>query len=150
MLSKLMNCDCTGRWGEWAPLILRVPLGLVFLMHGYQKVFSMGIPGVSGFLGTLGFPAPTLFAYILAYGELIGGALLIVGLLTHWVAKFNIVVALVALLTVHASKGFFISEGGYEFILLILAASVSILLTGPGAYALDSMWLKKTDSNRAV
>jgi putative oxidoreductase len=112
-------------------------------MHGYQKVFQMGIPGVTGFLGGLGFPMPTFFAYILAYGELIGGALLIVGLLTHWASKFGFIVALVAFFTVHASKGFFISGGGYEFIILIFAASLYIFAVGAGKYSLDAMWFGK-------
>ena len=145
MFNKLMKCDCTAACASWAPLVLRVALGLVFLMHGYQKVFQMGIPGVSGFLGSLGFPAPELFAYILAYGELVFGAMMIIGLLTHWVAKYHVIVALVALFTVHISKGFFVSSGGYEFILLILAASISILVTGPGKYSVDEMWLKKKE-----
>jgi putative oxidoreductase len=112
-------------------------------MHGYQKVFMMGIPGVTGFLSGLGFPMASLFAYILAYGELVFGAMMIIGLLTHWVAKYHIIVAIVALFAVHISKGFFVSGGGYEFILLILAASVSVLLTGPGKWSVDEMWLKK-------
>ncbi len=149
MLKSLLHCKCGDNFSGWAPLVLRVALGLVFLMHGYQKVTTMGIQGVSGFLGSLGFPLPTLFAYILAYGELIGGALLIVGLLTHWVAKYDIIVATVALLTVHISKGFFVSDGGYEFILLILAASVSVLITGPGKFSFDEMWLKKKISSAA-
>jgi putative oxidoreductase len=143
MIHKLIHCACGEKWTDIAPLVLRAALGLVFLMHGYQKVFTMGIAGVSGFLGSLGFPMPVAFAYILAYGELIGGVLLIAGLLTHWVSKFNIVVALVALLTVHLSKGFFISDGGFEFILLILAASISLMITGAGKYSADAMWLKK-------
>jgi putative oxidoreductase len=138
-----MNCDCGDKWGDWALLVLRVALGLVFFMHGYQKVFQMGIPGVTGFLGGLGFPMPTFFAYILAYGELIGGALLIVGLLTHWASKFGFIVALVAFFTVHASKGFFISGGGYEFIILIFAASLYIFAVGAGKYSLDAMWFGK-------
>lgn len=137
---NMLSCNCGSGWGEWAHLFLRVVLGLVFFMHGWQKVFQMGIPGVTGFLGGLGFPAPTLFAYILAYGELVFGAMMIIGLLTHWAAKYHIVVAIVALFTVHASKGFFVSSGGYEFILLILAASFAIFTMGPGKYSVDARW----------
>lgn len=143
MFGKLMDCSCGAGWAEWGHLALRASLGLVFFMHGWQKVFTMGIPGVSGFLGSLGFPMPMAFAYILAYGELVFGAMMIIGLLTHWVAKFHVIVALVALVTVHLSKGFFVSAGGYEFILLILAASLAILFSGPGKYSADKMFLGK-------
>ncbi len=143
MFGKLMSCECGHGWAEWGHLALRAALGLVFFMHGWQKVFMMGIPGVSGFLGSLGFPAPTMFAYILAYGELVFGAMMIIGLLTHWVAKYHVIVALVALFTVHISKGFFVSAGGYEFILLILAASLAILFSGGGKYSVDAMMKKE-------
>ena len=67
-----------------------------------------------------------------------GGIALMLGLFTHWVAKVLSVVAIAALFTVHISKGFFIATGGYEFILLILVASLSLMITGPGAFALDN------------
>ncbi len=139
---NMLNCNCGSGWSEYAHLFLRVVLGLVFFMHGWQKVFETGIPGVTGFLGSLGFPAPTLFAYILAYGELVFGAMMIIGLLTHWAAKYHIIVALVALLAVHAGNGFFVSTGGYEFILLILAVSIAIFAMGPGKYSVDAKWGK--------
>jgi putative oxidoreductase len=138
-----MNCACGQKWADVAPLVLRAALGTVFLWHGYDKVFVKGVPAITGFLGSLGFPLPALFASILAYGELISGALLILGLLTHWSAKFATVVAVVAFFTVHIKNGFSIGDGGYEFIMLIFAAAVSILLTGAGKYSLDAMWLKK-------
>ncbi len=143
MLHKMLMCQCGEKWAEWAPLLLRVALGLVFLMHGYDKVFVKGIAGITGFLSSLGFPMATLFAYILSYGELVFGILLIVGLFTHWAAKFAIVVGLVAWVTVHLSNGFWVSDGGYEFIMLITAAAISVMISGPGRYSLDEMWLKK-------
>ena len=142
-MHKLFWCTCSEKWSDVAPLILRVALGAVFVWHGYDKIFSIGLPGVTGFLGSLGLPFPSLMAYILAYGEFIGGLLLIAGLLTHWVAKFDILVAVVAFFTVHLSKGFSIAGGGYEYIMLIFAAAVSLLITGAGRYSLDAMWLKK-------
>ncbi|MCR4325459.1 MAG: DoxX family protein [Patescibacteria group bacterium] len=147
MWSKLKNCDCAGALAAWAPLVLRVALGVIFLWHGYDKVFSTGIAGVSGFLGSLGFPIPTLFAYILAYGELIAGVLLILGLFTHWAAKFATIVAVVAFFTVHMKNGFSAAQGGYEYIMLIFAASVSVLIAGAGKYSLDEMWCKKKENS---
>ncbi len=135
-------CNCAARAADVAPLVLRVVLGVIFLLHGYQKLM-MGIPGVTGFLGSLGFPMPGVFAVILIAAELLGGLMLILGLLTHWSAKVLAFVALVALLTVHAKNGFFISGGGYEFILLIFAASVSLMVTGAGKWSLDRVLSKK-------
>jgi putative oxidoreductase len=132
---------CAEKWGAVAPLVLRVVVGVIFAMHGYQKLTMMGVPGVSGFLTMLGFPMPDVFAVLLIAAELGGGILLILGLWTHWTAKILAFVALVALATVHLSKGFFLP--GYEFILLILAASVSVMITGAGKYSLDHKMMKK-------
>jgi putative oxidoreductase len=147
MFSKLLTCTCGEKWQDIAPLILRIALGLVFLMHGYSKIFVQGHAGVTGFLGGLGFPMPSVFAAILMYGEFIGGALLIVGLLTHWVAKFDIVIMLTALFLVHWKNGFMVSNGGYEFVMLMIAAAVSLMITGAGKYSLDDMWLNKKMGN---
>lgn len=140
-MKNLMNCVCTDKWTHVAPLLLRVVTGLVFAMHGWQKL-QMGVPGVAGFLGGIGFPAPELFAVLLIAAELGGGILLIIGAYTHWAAKILAFVALIALLTVHVSKGFFVSEGGFEFILLLLAASISVMVTGAGKWSVDAKMKK--------
>lgn len=137
-MKKLLNCNCLGKFGAVAPLVLRVAVGLVFVMHGWQKLTIMGVGGVEGMLNALGFPIPGIFAPILIAAELVGGAFLIFGLYTHWAAKILTVVAAVALVAVHLKNGFFLATGGYEFILLILATVVSILITGPGKYSLDA------------
>lgn len=139
MWSKLINCACGEKWADVAPLVLRVALGAVFASHGYTKVFERGHDAVTSMLTGLGFPAASLFAYILAYGELIAGILLIVGFIMHWAAKFAVVVAAVAFFTVHMPKGY----GDSEFIILIFAAAVSVLITGPGKYSLDALRAKK-------
>lgn len=129
-------------YSGFAPLVLRVATGAVFAMHGYQK-FSGGLEGVTGFLTSLGFPIPAVFAVILIAVELVGGIALILGVATRLAAKLSAIVAIVALFTVHASKGFFISDGGYEFIMLLFAASVSLMITGPGRWALDDLLRKQ-------
>jgi putative oxidoreductase len=131
-------------WSDLGPLVLRVVLGLIFAWHGYDKVFVKGTPAIAGFLGSLGIPLPDVMVYFLAYGELIGGILLILGLLTFWVSLVDIVIATVAFLTVHMTKGFVVSDGGYEFIILIFAASVSLLVSGAGRYSIDALISKKS------
>ena len=51
---NFLNMHWAARWTGWAHLVLRVATGLVFFMHGYQKLTAMGVAGVSGFLGSLG------------------------------------------------------------------------------------------------
>ena len=135
-MPNIVNCAWARDWSDYAPTFLRVATGLVFFMHGYQKL-GMGVEGVAGFLTTLGFPMATAFAVILIAVEVVGGAALVLGLFTRTAAALSTIVAIVALLSVHLTKGFFVSNGGYEFILLILAASFSLLVTGAGAYSLD-------------
>lgn len=140
-MRKILNCNCGEKMRDLAPFLLRVVVGIIFIMHGYQKLTG-GVEGVTAFLGGLGFPLPALFAVLLIAAELGGGILLVLGVFTHWVAKILAVVALVALVTVHLQNGFFL-PGGYEFILLILVAAVSLVLTGPGRYALDKKMRKR-------
>lgn len=135
MLSHI-KMDWASAYGDWAPLFLRIAIGLVFFMHGYQKL-GMGVEGVAGFLGSLGFPAATFFAVVLIAVELIGGLALILGVWTRFAAALGVIVSVVALFSVHISKGFFISNGGYEFILLILAVMLALTIAGAGKYSVD-------------
>lgn len=125
------------QYTDAALLVLRLGLGIVFLMHGYQKL-GMGVDGVTGFLASLGFPLAGVFAIILIAVELVGGLALIVGVATRLSAFLASIVAIVALFTVHFAKGFFISGGGYEFILVLFVVAVSLLTMGAGKYSVDS------------
>lgn len=144
MMKKLLNCDCVGKFGQVAPLALRLAAGAIFAMHGWQKLSVMGVGGVTGMLEALGFPLAGVLAVVLIAAELGGGILLILGLFTHWAAKALVVVSAVALFAVHLKNGFFIATGGYEFILILLAASISILITGPGKFSLDAKMRKRS------
>jgi putative oxidoreductase len=129
----------------WGLAVLRVVVGIVFLVHGGQKLF-MGFGGVAGFLGSLGVPAPGLFAVIVTLVELLGGLALIVGLLTRVVAVLLAGDMLVAILTVHLTNGFFAANNGYEFPLVLLAASVALAVAGPGEAALDRAFATRTNN----
>lgn len=119
--------------------VLRVVVGLVFLVHGYQKLFVMGIGGVTGFFTQIGAPLPGITAPLVSILEFGGGLALILGLLTPVVALLFAADMLGAILLVHLPAGFNVAEGGYEFVLTLLAASLALALTGPGAYALDAL-----------
>ena len=123
----------------WALTVLRIVTGIVFLMHGWQKLAMMGIGGFAGFLGQLGIPGAEVAAVVVTAIEVIGGLALILGIGTRWVAIPLACDMLVALFTVHLAAGFFVSEGGYELVLLLLAASVALILGGSGTLALENL-----------
>lgn len=141
-MPKVFTGEFMSAYSGYGPTVLRVVTGLVFAMHGYQKL-SGGLDGVTGFLTSLGFPMASVFAVILIAVELLGGIALMLGFMTRIAAKLTAIDALVALFTVHISKGFFISTGGYEFIIVLLAASLALMLMGSGKWALDDMMKRR-------
>jgi len=124
---------------------LRIVVGVIFLMHGGQKLF-MGFHNVAGFLGSLGIPLPTLAAIVLTLVEFVGGIALVLGFLTRYAAALLVIDMLVAIITVHAKNGFFTSKGGVEFPLLLLVANISLALAGAGALGVDTLRKKKTQA----
>ena len=122
----------------WGIALLRIVVGIVFVMHGQQKLFEMGVGGVGGFFASLGVPAPQLAAVVVSVLETIGGLALILGVLTR---LFGLLLAgdmFVALLLVHRPNGFFAGNGGVELVLLLGAAALALAMTGSGALALDN------------
>lgn len=140
-MKTLISGSWASKWADPALFFLRISTGLVFFMHGWQK-WEAGVPQTVGFLSSLNFPMPELFAPLLIAIEIVGGVGLIAGAYTRLSAKLTALVAVVALLTVHLSRGYFASEGGYEFILLVLAACVAILVFGGGRWSFDHKVLK--------
>jgi putative oxidoreductase len=127
---------------QYGLTILRLVVGTVFLAHGAQKAFSFGLAGVAGAFEGMGVPAPALTAAFVTVVELVGGIALLLGLLTRFVTPALAVVMAGALLTAHLPAGFFLPNG-YEFVLTLMAASVALALTGPGALALDNVLTRR-------
>lgn len=133
-----MKDDRLGKLQGWGIAALRVGVGVVFLMHGGQKLFVYGFRGTAGFMGQIGIPLPMFAAVVVTLVEFLGGAALVLGFLTRWAALPLAINMLVAILAVHLKGGFFL-PAGFEYALTLLAANVALALAGSGRLALDRL-----------
>lgn len=88
---------------QYGITLLRVMVGIIFMMHGGQKLFGMGLDMTAGFFGQIGIPFPYANAVFVTFLELVGGALLVAGLFTRFVAPLLAATMVVAIATVHGS-----------------------------------------------
>lgn len=133
-----MNTGGLTRLQGWGITVLRVVVGIVFLVHGSQKLFIWGIGGVAGFMGQVGIPVPMLAALIVTAVEILGGLSLLLGLFTRWAAIPLAINMLVAILAVHLKEGFFLPKG-FEFALTLLGSNVALALLGSGEASVDRL-----------
>lgn len=118
-------------------LIVRITLAVVFIYHGYGKVFAGGHGHIAALMAEKGAPLPELLGWLAAVAEFGGGILIAVGLLARIWALGLVVVMAVAIGAVHGSHGFDIRNQGYEYCFVLLLMSLSILIAGPGWYSID-------------
>lgn len=138
--------------GLLAPLMLRIPLGLIFMAHGSQKL--LGLFGGSGLTGTfktfeekLGIPPIfTLLAIIAEFG---GGFGVLTGFLTRLSAAGIAAVMMVAIYKVHWVHGFFLNGAcvagrghGIEYAVALLGMALYLVLAGGGRWCLDRLVFK--------
>jgi len=124
---------------DFALLVLRLVLGAVFVAHGYNRWFEIGMAETGRQFAALGVPQPQLSAYLTGTVELIGGAFLAVGLLTTITASLLALLVLAAGYFVHLDNGFFIEAGGVEYTLVLAAALFIITVFGTGRVSLDGV-----------
>lgn len=119
----------------YAALVLRVTLGVAFLAHGLLKVLVFTVPGTVQFFGSLGLPAIVAYATIAV--EIVGGALLILGVYTRWVS-LALVPVLLGAAWAHWGNGWVFSAqgGGWEYPVFWAMTLIVQALLGDGAYAL--------------
>lgn len=123
---------------DLAMLVLRVALGGMLIAHGTNKIVgSGGLDGTTRWFESLGLRPARLHAGVAAYTEIGAGALLLLGLVTPVASAAFIGLMLVAALTDHRGKGYFVFKGGWEYTLLVAMVAVVPALVGPGRWSLD-------------
>jgi len=122
-----------------ALLLLRLVLGIVFVAHGWDKLLITGLTETTGQFSAWGVPQPKLSAYLVMAGELLGGALLVVGLLTTFVAGALALLMAAAVWFVHLGNGLFAADGGVELPAVLIAALLMIVVFGAGRASLDGV-----------
>lgn len=125
-----------------ALLAARLLLGLGFFAHGAQKLFGWfggyGVKGTGGFMESMGFRPGELFAIGAGLGEAGGGLLTALGLGGPIGPALIVMVMVVAIFSVHISKGYFNSNGGYELNLTNIALALALSFVGFGPLSLDA------------
>ena len=131
-------------------LALRITLGSFFVGHGTQKLFGWfgghGLEGTSGFFeGQLGLRPGKRHATAAGASEAIGGGLLILGALTPVASALLTGTMVTAIRKVHAPNGPWVTDSGYEYNAVIIAALAALTDSGAGAPSVDEAafpWMK--------
>lgn len=127
----------------WAPLALRIPIGIIFAAHGAQKLFGLfggyGLEGTGQWMASIGLNPGYLMALLAGGAEFFGGLALLIGLLVRPASATLAFAMLIAIFSVHIGNGLFMSNNGYEFGLALLAASISLVISGAGRASADAV-----------
>ncbi|HXT72707.1 MAG TPA: DoxX family protein [Candidatus Angelobacter sp.] len=117
-----------------ALLLLRLGLGIIFIYHGFPKLFTHTHQALQEF-PHMGFPS--YFVYIAGIVEFFGGCLLILGLFTRIAALLIAGEMAIAILKVHLPQGGLMAVGNYQFPLALAVAAFALVAVGAGAISLD-------------
>jgi len=124
-------------------LLLRLVVGLTLAAHGSQKLFGWfggyGIEATGNAFAQMGFVPGRRNALLAGVAETGGGLLLALGAATPLGAALAASVMLVAIVSVHLNKGYFGTNGGYEYPLLMGVAALTLVFTGPGRFSVDAI-----------
>lgn len=126
---------------DLALLVLRLVVGLFFVGHGAQKLFGAfgghGLSGTARFFESIGIRPGRRNALAAGWSELLGGALLALGLLSPLAALLLIGVMTTAILSVHLKSGPWVTDGGFEYNLVLIAIAF-VIAANPGDWSLDA------------
>lgn len=126
---------------SFSQLALRIPVGITLVAHGAQKLFGWfggyGLEGTGQWMASTGLEPGYTMALLAGSAEFFGGLALILGLLVRPAAVVLAFTMAVAIFAVHIGNGLFMSNNGYEYALVLLAASAALAISGAGRASLD-------------
>ncbi|MCU0806149.1 MAG: DoxX family protein [Burkholderiales bacterium] len=130
------------RTAPYAAFALRIALGLMFIAHALLKYYVFTLPGTAQFFQSLGLPGA--LGYFTFFAELVGGALILAGIGTRWVAA-ALVPVLLGATWAHLGNGwlFTATGGGWEYPAFLTVAAAAQALLGDGAYAASSLFRQR-------
>lgn len=118
---------------DFASLILRIALGIMFLAHGLTKLLVFTPTGTAKFFESLGFPG--VIGYLTIVFEIGGGALLLLGILTRIISLLA-VIQMIVITFIHSANGWSFSNtgGGWEYPAFMGLTAASLTLLGSGRF----------------
>jgi putative oxidoreductase len=126
-------------------LLIRGVVGPLFIGHGTQKLFGWfggsGQDGTAGFFEQLGLRPGNRHAVAAGSAEALGGLLITLGALTPVAATMIQATMVTAIRKVHAAKGPWVTEGGFEYNAVLIAAMAALTESGPGPLSVDEKLL---------
>ncbi len=125
----------------WGLLIIRAVFGLIFVGHGAQKLFGWfggyGLKGTGGWLDSIGIKPGVMAAFVVGLFEVVGGLLFVLGLWLPVAAALIVILMLGAIISVHAKNGFWVTQNGIEYNVMIIAVAIGLALIGAGDYSIN-------------
>lgn len=138
---KTLVKNITNTTSGIASTILRIPIGLILMAHGAQKLFGAfggyGLEGTGQWMASIGLEPGYLMALLAGSAEFFGGLALVIGLLVRPASAVIAFTMLMAIFSVHISNGLFMANNGYEYALTLLIVAVSLVFSGAGSFSVD-------------
>ncbi len=130
---------------KYAPVPLRLIMGVILALAGYMKVTA--IEGTIAYFARMDFPAPVITAWFIALLELLGGLALLLGLFVRYLGLLFAIQFFVATFWVKfPAQGY----AGARLDLMLLAGALALYLLGSGRWSIDSLWSEKERSKSPI
>lgn len=141
LVERALACRTPELGPDAGVLLLRVTAGLMLIGHGLQKLFGIlsgdGLTGTTKFFASLGYQPAEVFAVVGGCTELVGGALLTLGLFTPLATTMVVAMMTNAVIADIVIIGFWSQFAGAEYPMVLALAAIAVAGTGPRRYSLD-------------